>query len=355
MKDVAVHDAGPALSGAGAGGRSMAGTDAPPALEDSAGLRERAATFWLNAFFGACQHVPWFVAGLKPFFVWGATACSRQIRTATAANAKRIFQFNDSDLKSQISDERCRQFARAVTGQFYDFVADVGRAVRLTPDEMYARVCAVEGFEYYQAARAQKRGAVVVTAHMGSFEVGLAALRKYEERVHVVFRRDPEDGFDRVRQQLRQRLGVLEAPVEDGWGLWMRLRDALVADEVVVVQGDRVMPGQKGQRVRFCDHHIMLPTGAVKLAQASGAPVLPIFSLREPDGSIRIVIEEPFDVRAEDESDPVDRLARVLEKHVRARPEQWLMFQPAFCEDIDARQEVRPPEGRQSARRRADE
>jgi lauroyl/myristoyl acyltransferase len=325
VKDVAVHDAGPALPAAAAAPAAANAPSFPPVAR----MRQRAAAFWLNGFFAACRHVPWVAGAVKPLFVWGATAFSHQIQRATAANARRIFG-------SEISDVRCREFARAVTGHFYDFVADVGRAARLTPQQMYQRVCGVEGFEHYTAARAHKRGAIVVTAHMGSFEVGLAALRQHEQRVHVVFRRDPADRFDQIRQLLRQRLGVLEAPVEDGWGLWIRLRDALMADEVVVVQGDRVMAGQKGQRVRFGDHHIMLPTGPVKLAQASGAPLVPIFSLREPDGKIRIVIEEPFEVRADDETDPLDRLARALEKHVRARPEQWLMFHPAFCEDIDA-------------------
>ena len=323
MKDVAVHEASSALRASRNDEPSAVNTGVSSVI--NRGLRRRAATFWLNGFFGACRRFPKLVRGGRSFFVWGATACSRQIRNATTANARRI-------LGPDASDQQCEAFAGAVTGHFYDFVADVGHAVSLTPGQMYARVSHVEGLERYQAARAAKRGAIVVTAHMGSFEVGLAALRHYEQRVHVVFRRDPEDGFDQIRQQLRERLGVIEAPVEEGWGLWMRLRDALMADEVVVVQGDRVMPGQKGERVKMFDAHVELPTGPVKLAQASGAPLVPIFSLREPDGSIRIVIEDAIDVAAQD-ADPMQQLAGVLEKHVRARPEQWLRFEPAFCED----------------------
>ncbi len=45
------------------------------------------------------------------------------------------------------------------------------------------------------------------------------------------------------------RLGVVEAPVDDGWTMWMRLRDALSAGDTVVVPGDRVMPGQRGRPV----------------------------------------------------------------------------------------------------------
>ena len=315
MKDVAVHEPVPALP---------ANT---PRVASGGGMRRRVAGFWLNLLFFASRHAPAFVRAVRPVFVWGATRFSRQIRNATAANARRI-------LGANLSNAECLRFARAVTGNFYDFVADVGRAMNWTPQQMLAQVASVEGKERYVAARASLRGAIVVTAHIGSFEIGLAALRQMEERVHVVFRRDAADGFDRIRQAVRQRLGVIEAPVDEGWGLWVRLRDALMANDVAVIQGDRVMPGQKGVRVPFLGSHIMLPAGPVKLAIASGAPIIPIFTTRNREGKICITIEEAIEVNEDaDDVDALNRLARVLAKQVSAAPDQWLMLQPAFCED----------------------
>jgi lauroyl/myristoyl acyltransferase len=119
---------------------------------------------------------------------------------------------------------------------------------------------------YYQEARRNQRGAVIVTAHLGCFELGMAALVEHEKRVHVVFRRDPSPRFDRLRSRLREMLGVREAPVDDGWATWSRLRDALSSDEVVLIQGDRVMPGQKGQprpsRERCRQRRCRLPAAA---------------------------------------------------------------------------------------------
>ena len=37
----------------------------------------------------------------------------------------------------------------------------------------------------------------------------------------------------------------------------------------------------------------------------------------------------------EDKDDATVKLARVLEKHVKAHGDQWLVLQPAFCEDLD--------------------
>ena len=113
---------------------------------------------------------------------------------------------------------------------------------------------------------------------MGSFELGVVALRELNERVHVVFRRDRVDAFEHLRSTLHQRLGVAEAALEEGWTVWMRLRGALQANEVVAIQGDRVMPGQRGMEMPFLRGHLSLPTGPVKLASASGAPIIPVFT-----------------------------------------------------------------------------
>jgi lauroyl/myristoyl acyltransferase len=102
-----------------------------------------------------------------------------------------------------------------------------------------------------------------------------------------------------------------------------------------MVQGDRVMPGQKGSKVPFLHGHLLLPNGSVKLAMASGAPIIPVFAIRTGSGRIRIHVEPAIIVDASDgAADAAMRqFASVLEKYVTAYPEQWLLFHKAFCED----------------------
>src|SRR5439155_19959391 len=124
------------------------------------------------------------------------------------------------------------------------------------------------------------------------------------------------------------KLGVIEAPIDDGLALWLRLREALLRDEVVMMHADRVIMGQKGCKVPFLHGHLLLPTGAIRLAMASGAPIIPALVIRRPDGRVRIHIEPHITVEPSDE-DPHPALlsfAATLEKYVRDYPEQWLLF-----------------------------
>lgn len=252
------------------------------------------------------------------------------IRGGTLANAARLLGTGST------ADERER-LGKAVMARFFDAVMELAASRRTTRAQTAARVEAVEGREGYERARRLGKGAVLVTAHLGSFETAVASLREHEPSVHVVFRRDRHPLFERLRSEQREKLGVIEAPLDGGLAVWFGLRDALLRDEVVLLQGDRVLPGQVGVRVAFFDGHIVAPLGPYKLARATGSPVIPCFAPTSAAGRTRIVLGEPFFVEAGEGSLSVGeaalRVTRLIESFVRRYPDQWLMFEPAWCED----------------------
>ena len=294
-------------------------------------LRSAAAAFWLAAFFYAAEHAPRLVSIARRPFCRGVYLSSPWIRRGTLANARRI-------LGAGASPQDVTDLARRTLSSFYLFCCDVGRSFGMTRSDLLAQIETAHGHPNYLAAREGGKGVIVVTAHMGSFEVGMAALRDVERNgIHVVFRRDRFERFERQRSALRNRLGVHEAPVDEGWTVWVRLRDALLRDDVVVLQGDRVMPGQRGEGVPFLGGTLLLPSGPVKLALATGAPILPIFSVRTPEGKVKLFIEPAIEAgdRATDGAPhpALLRWAALLERYVTTYPDQWLLLQPALVED----------------------
>jgi KDO2-lipid IV(A) lauroyltransferase len=308
--------------------------DGEAARTPGPGLRAMAARFWLEVLMRMSHRVPRLTGILRGPVVSVAWMCSPALRDGPMANAARI-------LGPSSSSSQRRALARRVVANFYDFVCDFGRNRARSAPELCALAESVEGVDHFRRARAMKRGAIVVTAHLGSFELGAAMLASFERRLHVVFRRDQLPSFDRLRSEYRRRLGVTEAPLDEGWGVWLRLRDALIADEVVMLQGDRTMPGQPGVAVPFLDGHIDIPSGPVKLAMASGAPILPVFTTRTGSGRFCVVIDEPIVVEREpartDGPHPaLLRIAAAIERQVARHPEQWLMLHRVWREDRHA-------------------
>lgn len=281
--------------------------------------------FWLWMLLWHAKHAPVVVQVLRPVILFFAFHCSRTMLDGTVANAARL-------LGSGSSATERRRLSRTVIASFFDFVVEIGRGRPV--EELRCRIDSVEGLGHYTQARGARCGAIMLTAHLGSFETGTAALVEWEARVHVVFVRDMLPLFEQARAAQRARLRVIEEPVEGDWMMWVRLRDVLRADGVVLLQGDRVMPGQRGVKAEFLGGHVMLPAGPAKLALASGAPIVPVFSVVMPGGRVRIMMEEAVWVKEGDSPEDVTRrLGRVIERYVRRYPEQWLRVDRAWCED----------------------
>lgn len=297
------------------------GRGAPEALSNRARM-------WLTRLMLISERSPLTVRIIRRFFLAAAWHTAPELRSGTMANAARI-------LGPQSSRRARRRLALRVNGSFYDFLAELGAAKRRGRARPVGEVI---GAEHLEAALARGRGVLMATAHLGSFESGMEALGKVAERVHVVFqRRDDLPDFERLRQYHRRRLGVHEIAIEDGLAAWDAARRALEAGDIVLMQADRVMPGQRGAPVKFLGGHLLAPIGPVKMARMTGAPIVPVFSPRSGlfGRTVRIVMDAPIEPPAGPEEDRavLEQLMAVVARRVAETPEQWLMLHAAWLED----------------------
>ena len=82
----------------------------------------------------------------------------------------------------------------------------------------------------------------------------------------------------------------------------------------------------------------MFPTGPVKLAMATGAPIIPVFAVREADGRVRIHLEDAIQPPPNPQEPnavqiALQQIAAVMERYILKYPDQWLRVHTAFCED----------------------
>jgi hypothetical protein len=103
---------------------------------------------------------------------------------------------------------------------------------------------------------------------------------------------------------------------------------------------------QNGKAVTFFGRRTTLPPGPIRIARDAGAPIVPTFARREGDGYY-MEVEEPFMVPKTDnvEADVqkgLERLVAVFERHLRAAPDQWVMFQRVWTEAPQQRVRVFP-------------
>jgi KDO2-lipid IV(A) lauroyltransferase len=259
--------------------------------------------------------------------VWIVVLFVPSVRRATSQNAARIYG-------APLTLFTRLWFARRVVRSFYEFVVDSARCSGLPVAQLRRRIESVDGKEAYLALRQEKVGAVLVTGHLGSYEIGLAALTAYEPNVHVVFKRDSFGDWEHLRSDLRHRLGVTEAPIDEGLSTLFALKAALESNAVVVMQADRAWPGQRSCEVPVLHGHLRLPTGPVKLAQVCNSPIVPVLAIRTGPARFRVVLGNA--IRVADYPTVESAVAAVghaIGHFIAAAPTQWLVLRPAFVED----------------------
>lgn len=281
-----------------------------------------------DVYYGLVQHFPRASKPLAPLAAKATLAMVPAWRRALQANARLALGPNAADAEvERVSQQMMHHMQRVI--------AEVLQAQRHKPDQLAARVTKFSGQDAYHQARAQRRGLVVASAHMGSFEPCLALLRRFEARIHVLYQPDPMPRFERARSALRRSLGVIEHRADAGVAAWAELQDALRANEVVVLHADRALPFQRGSRMTFLGaDDAMLPTGPVRLALTCGSALVPTFCYANHEGLevqmlSPILCEEEALRSAQVAEHPAQRaLLRAMERAILARPEQWMAFVP---------------------------
>ena len=183
----------------------------------------------------------------------------------------------------------------------------------------------VQGLEHLEAARAIGKGVLVVSCHMGSYEVVAAiwsaTLTPVSFFAEVL---EPRPLFEWYRDT-RARLGISVLPL-DLAGL-RRVTQALRDNEMVITAIDRDITGT-GHVMPFFGRPAPIPMGPAAIALRHGVPILPVCVYRLPDDSYMgearpLVVATPTGDHRADEVRVTQEVLRHIEDFIRKHPDQW--------------------------------
>ncbi len=248
----------------------------------------------------------------------------RTKRNSAEANASRVIgRPKDSPEVRALARRMFRSY-----GHYYvDFFGLTGDLWRRVVD-----IVRIEGLHHLDRALERGKGAIFVTAHLGSWDMGAAALaqEKRTPSLSAIVESVSDAAADSRVTSMREMRGVNIIPP----GKTMRIWRALRRNEIVFIVGERVI-GAKGVDVDFFGERTKLPRGAAWLALKSGAAIIPCFCIRQPDGNYIGHIEDPiFPDDAGDFDTAVrtytQKIAAVFEDYIARYPDQWCMLQPIW-------------------------
>jgi lauroyl/myristoyl acyltransferase len=209
-------------------------------------------------------------------------------------------------------------------------------AYRLAEATFSFEVIGAEFLEQLAAAR----GAIVLTAHMGSYDLGAALFaQKFNRQLRMVRAPEPDEQSE---QHLRSAVGEAgEGAVKIDYNtagalLSFDLLGALRNGEIVSIQGDRANGNVGYAEAMLFGKTVRVPNGPFVLARAAGAPIFPLFLARTAYRKYAVIVRQPICL-ARTASDTRDDIAaavaewsRTLEQVVAQYWCEWFAFEPVF-------------------------
>jgi lauroyl/myristoyl acyltransferase len=224
-----------------------------------------------------------------------------------------------------VSDREVERRTRLAFRSYARYMIDLLWLGGSTRDEREEAVTIV-GWDYVTEVLSRGNGLLLVTGHLGNWDLPAAILAGRGFLVNVIVETlEPPAWNDRV-QAIRERIGLHAIPMETGG---RDLFAALKRNETVAVVFDRPL-SEGGVPVTFFGSETRIPDGVARLALRTGASVIGAVGARRGD---RVIAEvsPPFEIeRTGDRQHDVQALTQAmaswLEGQVRQRPSQWFMF-----------------------------
>ncbi len=175
------------------------------------------------------------------------------------------------------------------------------------------------------------RGLIFATAHTAGWEsLGALLAREHQRRVMIVMQRERVASARELQDKMREQCGVRILHVGDDPLASLPLMRHLRDGGVVALQIDRVPAGMTGRAVRMFGQPGTIPEGPLRLAQLTGAPIVPVFSARTGHRRYEVYVNDPVIVRRGSNPGALDaaaqHIADALGEFVSAHPTQWFPF-----------------------------
>ena len=183
---------------------------------------------------------------------------------------------------------------------------------------------AVEGMENLEEALEMGKGAFLVGAHYGNWELGAAVIARKVPLTAVV-RPMKNPLADKIIND-RRKCGGLE--VMGHRNSTRTILQKLSRGEVVGILLDQSASRRESVFIPFLGRPTTVNFGLALLAARTGAPVLPVFPVREEDDRHVVRVGKRIEMvqrsdRQEELGVNTARITAVLEGHIRRFPEQW--------------------------------
>lgn len=244
---------------------------------------------------------------------------------------RRVIKNNLRAVLGKVNKKRLNFEARWAFRNFGKYLVDFFRFSKLDKN-FIDKFITVEGKSYLDEALTKGKGVILVSAHLGNWELGGVVMSLLGYRFNVIALSHANKRVDDLFIRQRSIKGVNVVPLPKRAQVGFSIRScfrALSQNEIVALLGDRDFSGQ-GLNLDFFGKKAVVPKGPAMFSIKSGAAIVFAFMIREKGDKFRLVFEPLSDYTLTgnldlDTKNITKEILKILEKYIKKYPSQWFI------------------------------
>lgn len=226
------------------------------------------------------------------------------------------------------SDKKLSTLTRNLFRNYSKYIVDYGRFASLNKSVVIQQIVRYDGKKNLDRALALDKGLILLTSHLGNWELGGIFFGSCGIKTNVLTLPDENPEIDYIRRRYREIYNVKTITVGDSPLSSIAMARALNNREMIAMLIDRYKSGPDSIKIDLFNKPTPFPRGPFILSRLTGAPIIVAFVVKE-DNVYRGIIEGPFNVTNEkEEYETLKEVVKILEKYIITYPDQWYNFTP---------------------------
>jgi len=189
-----------------------------------------------------------------------------------------------------------------------------------------------------EALTRSEQGVILLTAHVGNWQIAMTALQNLATRVYLVMRPEDNEAVSRALRLSQAGDTIRIISTGDYLGGAVAIMNALKEGSIVSIMGDRPYDFESIE-VDFLGCNARFPVGAFKIAAVARCPVLVLISARTGVGSYLVDLSHLLYPVYRERTDRdlqirqwTQQFADILTEHVEKWPYQCFLFHDVWTD-----------------------
>lgn len=199
-----------------------------------------------------------------------------------------------------------------------------------------------EGESYLHSMAAEGRGGMLLSAHIGSFEMAGHLLKRINIPVNILMFEAEHEHIKHYLSEIYKNINANIITIKDDMSHIFEISRVFENKEFLCLHGDRFLDGSRTQSIDFLGHTAQFPIGPFLLAAKFNIPVSFVFAMKDSPSKYHFYASEPrlyyqeklhLQKRAEVIADIMKEYISSLENILGKYPGQWFNYYP-FWEEL---------------------